>query len=81
MDAIIKNGHNYSKFLDNTLAAKIIKNMLKKEDVQRYLRNIFYGIITDIIEMENKNVFMEPNRIRLNPSCSLIANLSGKPSP
>ena len=64
LDAIIKNGHNYSKFLDNTLAAKIIKNLLKKEDVQRYLRNIFYEIIIDIIEMENKNVFMEPNRIR-----------------
>ena len=32
--------------------------------IQKYLRNIFYDIITDIIEMENKNVFMEPNRIR-----------------
>ena len=64
LEEIIRNGHNYSKFLDSTIAAKIIKNFLKKDDVQRYLRNIFYEIIIDIIEMENKNVFMEPNRIR-----------------
>jgi hypothetical protein len=37
---------------------------MKKEDVQNYIRNIFFEIIIDIIEMENKNVFMEPNRIR-----------------
>ena len=64
LDEIIQNENNYSKFLDGTLASKIIKNLLKKDDVQKYLRNIFYDIITDIIEMENKNVFMEPNRIR-----------------
>ena len=64
LDEIIKNENNYSKFLDGTLASKIIKNLLKKDDIQKYLRNIFYDIITDITEMENKNVFMEPNRIR-----------------
>ena len=64
LENIINNGNNYSKFLDGTLAAKIIKNFLKKDDVQNYLRDIFLDIITDISEMENKNVFMEPNRIR-----------------
>lgn len=64
LEDINTNGRNYSNFLDNTLAAKIIKNIIKKEDVQNYIRNIFFDIITDIIEMENKNVFMEPNRIR-----------------
>ena len=38
--------------------------LLKKDDVQKYLRDIFSDIINDIIEMDNKNVFMEPNRIR-----------------
>jgi hypothetical protein len=64
LEDINTNGRNYSNFLDNTLASKIIKNLMKKEDVQNYIRNIFCDIITDIIEMENKNVFMEPNRIR-----------------
>ena len=64
LEEINKNGSNYSKFLDNTLASKIIKNLLKKDDVQKYLRDIFSDIINDIIEMDNKNVFMEPNRIR-----------------
>ncbi len=64
LEDINKNGSNYSKFLDNTIASKIIKVLLKKEDVQKYLRNIFLDIINDIIEMDNKNVFMEPNRIR-----------------
>ena len=64
LEEIIINGNNYSNFLDGTLASKIIKNFLKKKDVQKYLRNIFYDIIIDITEMENKNVFMEPNRIR-----------------
>ena len=64
LEDINTNGRNYSNFLDNTLASKIIKNLTKKEDVQNYIRNIFFDIITDIIEMENKNVFMEPNRIR-----------------
>lgn len=64
LEEVINNGNNYSKFLDGTLASKIIKNFLKKKDVQKYLRNIFYDIIIDITEMENKNVFMEPNRIR-----------------
>ena len=64
LEEIIINKNNYSKFLDGTLASKIIKNFLKKEDVQNYLRDIFLDLITDVIEMENKNVFMEPNRIR-----------------
>ena len=64
LEDINTNGRNFSNFLDNTLASKIIKNLMKKEDVQNYIRNIFFDIITDIIEMENKNVFMEPNRIR-----------------
>lgn len=64
LEEINKSESNYSKFLDNTLASKIIKNLLKKDDVQKYLKDIFLDIINDIIEMDNKNVFMEPNRIR-----------------
>ena len=63
LDYIIRNGNNYSIFLDGTVAGNIIKNFLKNKEVQNYLKNIFYEIIIDIIEMENKNVFMEPNRL------------------
>mgnify|MGYP002625760026 CR=1 FL=1 len=56
--------NNYSKFLNDTPASKIIKNFIKLEEVQNYLKIIFSEIISDILEMENKNVFIEPNRIR-----------------
>ena len=56
--------NNFSEFLNDTLASKMIKNFIKFEDVQNYIRNIFSEIILDILEMDNKNVFIEPNRIR-----------------
>ena len=65
LDSILDGeSYNYSKFLNDTLASKIIKNFLKIEEVQNYLKNIFSEIILDILEMDNKNVFIEPNRIR-----------------
>ena len=60
------SSNNYSQFLDNSLASKIIKNFIKFEEVQNYLKNIFLEIILDILEMENKNIYLEPNRIRDN---------------
>jgi len=67
LDKIVKDdltSNNYSRFLNDTLASKIIANFIKFQDVQDYLKNIFSEIILDMMEMENKNVFIEPNRIR-----------------
>ena len=66
LDSIMEGDllHNYSKFLNDTLASKLIKNFIKYEEVQNYLKLIFSEIILDVLEMENKNVFIEPNRIR-----------------
>ena len=67
LDKIINDdltSNNYSRFLNDTLASKIITNFIKFQDVQVYLKNIFSEIILDMLEMENKNVFIEPNRIR-----------------
>ena len=58
--------NNYSQFLNDSLASKIIKNFIKFEEVQNYLKNIFSEIILDILETENKNAYLEPNRIRDN---------------
>ena len=60
------SSNNYSKFLDNSLASKIIKNFIKFEEIQNYLKNIFSEIILDILEMGNKNTYLEPTRIRDN---------------
>ena len=80
LEEINNKGRNYSNFLDSTLASKLIKNLMKREDVQKYIRDIFIDIITDITEMENKNVFMEPNRIRdyLNPKVLVKEKKKGK---
>jgi len=67
LDKIINDdltSNNYARFLNDTLASKIINNFIKFQDVQEYLKNIFSEIICDMLEMEHKNVFIEPNRIR-----------------
>ena len=58
------NINNYSKFLNNSISSKFIKYLIKLEEIQIFLKYIFYDIIIDILNMDNKNVFMEPNRIR-----------------
>ena len=68
LDSLMEDSssNNYAQFLDNSLTSKIIKNFIKFEEVQNYLKNIFYEIILDILEMPNKNIYLEPNRIRDN---------------
>ena len=81
LDSIINDeSNNYSKFLNDSLASKLIKNFLKFEDVQNYLKIIFSEIILDIMEMENKNVFIEPNKIRdyLFPINNISAQMEGE---
>ena len=81
LDSIINDeSNNYSKFLNDSLASKLIKNFLKFEDVQNYLKIIFSEIILDIMEMENKNVFIEPNKIReyLFPIQNISSQMEGE---